>query len=80
MVWAGIHFLACGNYKRENAAPKLKSGEADLVVFGRYFISNPDFVDRLRNGWPLNPYDRSTFYGADPPEKVYNDLLKQGLL
>lgn len=70
---AGVSFLACGNFNRENAVPKLKSEEADLIVFGRHFISNPDYVERLRNGWPLNAYDRSTFYGADPPEKGYND-------
>ncbi|KAI1486355.1 hypothetical protein F5X96DRAFT_655412 [Biscogniauxia mediterranea] len=70
---AGIHFVACGNYKRDNSAPKLKSGEADLVAFGRFFIANPDLAERLKNGWPLNPYDRDTFYGADPPEKGYND-------
>ncbi|KAI0595983.1 hypothetical protein F4775DRAFT_566885 [Biscogniauxia sp. FL1348] len=69
----GIHFLACGNYKRDNAAPKLESGEADLIVLGRLFIANPDLVERLRDGWPLNQYDRDTFYGADPPEKGYND-------
>jgi 2,4-dienoyl-CoA reductase-like NADH-dependent reductase (Old Yellow Enzyme family) len=40
---------------------------------GRHFIANPDLAERLQNGWPLNAYDRSTFYGADPPEKGYND-------
>ncbi len=69
----GIHFLVCGNYKRDNVVPKLKSEEADLVVLGRFFIANPDLVERLKNGWPLNPYDRSTFYGAEPLEKGYND-------
>jgi 2,4-dienoyl-CoA reductase-like NADH-dependent reductase (Old Yellow Enzyme family) len=40
---------------------------------GRHFIANPDLAERLQNGWPLNAYDRNTFYGADPPEKGYND-------
>ncbi|KZL87611.1 12-oxophytodienoate reductase [Colletotrichum incanum] len=70
---AGIHFFAAGNFDRDNAVSKVKSGESDAVVFGRYFIANPDLVERLRNGWPLNPYDRATFYGAEPPEKGYND-------
>lgn len=70
---AGILFLACGNFNRDNAVPKLKGKEADIVAMGRHYIANPDLVERLRNGWPLNPYDRSTFYGADPPEKGYND-------
>ncbi|TDZ68357.1 Flavin oxidoreductase hxnT [Colletotrichum trifolii] len=70
---AGIQFFAAGNFDRENAVAKLKSDEADAIVFGRLFIANPDLVERLRNGWPLNPYDRTTFYGAEPPEKGYND-------
>ncbi|KAF9876490.1 hypothetical protein CkaCkLH20_05898 [Colletotrichum karsti] len=32
------------------------------VAFGRYFISNPDLVFRVRNKLPFTPYDRSTFY------------------
>lgn len=70
---AGVKFLAAGNFNRENAAPKLDSNGADLIAFGRLFISNPDLVERLRNGWALSPYDRTTFYGADPPEKGYID-------
>ncbi|NLG58986.1 MAG: alkene reductase, partial [Gammaproteobacteria bacterium] len=37
---------------------------ADLVAFGRPFISNPDLVERLRNGWPLADADPATFYGG----------------
>ncbi|KAI1325990.1 NADH:flavin oxidoreductase/NADH oxidase [Xylariaceae sp. FL0255] len=70
---SGIKFLACGNFNRDNAVPQLESGEADLIVFGRHFISNPDLVERLKNGWPLSPYDRTTFYGAEPLEKGYTD-------
>ncbi|KAL2882258.1 hypothetical protein SGCOL_002527 [Colletotrichum sp. CLE4] len=70
---AAVHFFAAGNFNRDNAVTKLKSGETDAVVFGRYFIANPDLVERLKNGWELNPYDRTTFYGAEPPEKGYND-------
>ncbi|KKY29709.1 putative 12-oxophytodienoate reductase [Diaporthe ampelina] len=70
---AGIHFLAAGSFNRDNAAPKVESDDADLIVFGRHFIANPDLVERLRGGLPLNAYDRTTFYGADPPEKGYND-------
>ena len=70
---AGILFLACGNFNRDNVLPKLKGEEADIIAMGRHYIANPDLVERLRNGWSLNPYDRSTFYAADPPEKGYND-------
>ncbi|ROW04978.1 hypothetical protein VPNG_06973 [Cytospora leucostoma] len=39
-----------------------------LIVFGRYFISTPDLVFRIKNGIELNPYSRSTFYNAGQPE------------
>ncbi len=44
---------------------------ADLVAFGRPFISNPDWVARLRHGWALNPLDRATLYGGGA--KGYTD-------
>ncbi|KAL1892617.1 hypothetical protein Sste5346_006902 [Sporothrix stenoceras] len=69
----GIQFLAAGGFNRDNMLPKLDTGLADAVVMGRFFIANPDLVARLRNGWPLNAYDRATFYGASPPEKGYTD-------
>ena len=69
----GIKFLAAGNFNRDNAAPKLDSGDADAIIFGRWFIANPDLPRRLAEGLPLNPYDRNTFYGADPPSKGYVD-------
>ncbi|KAK2743119.1 hypothetical protein FQN55_007570 [Onygenales sp. PD_40] len=69
----GVKFLAAGNFKRENCVGKIDGEGADAVVFGRLFLSNPDFVRRLREGLELNKYDRTTFYGASPPEKGYTD-------
>jgi len=37
--------------------------ERDIVVmFGRYFISNPDLPFRVKEGVELTPYQRQTFY------------------
>ena len=36
-----------------------------MIAFGRHFIANPDLPKRIELGLPLNPYDRSTFYGYD---------------
>ncbi|GAA3190183.1 MULTISPECIES: alkene reductase [Streptomyces] len=39
---------------------------ADLISFGRAYISNPDLVERLRAGHPLAPADEATYYeGGD---------------
>lgn len=73
LATGGVKFLAAGNFNRDNAVPKLEADDADAIVMGRFFISNPDLPKRLAEGLPLNPYDRSTFYGADPPTKGYTD-------
>jgi N-ethylmaleimide reductase len=39
--------------------------DADLIAYGRWFISNPDLPQRFALNAPLNEYDRSTFYGGD---------------
>jgi len=70
---AGIKFLSAGGFTRENALPPVEAGVVDAIVFGRPFIANPDLPKRLAEGLELNPYDRSTFYGADPPSKGYTD-------
>lgn len=44
----------CG-YTQEQAERALSSKVADLIAFGRDFISNPDLVERFAGGWPLNP-------------------------
>ncbi|MGU7785200.1 alkene reductase [Burkholderia sp. PU8-34] len=57
--------VAAGGFTRDNAEQILVDGHADLVAFGRLFISNPDLPERLRTGAPLTRYDRTTFYGGD---------------
>ena len=42
------------------------------IVFGRFFISNPDLVFRIQKGLELQQYDRSTFYIPGEP-KGYTD-------
>jgi N-ethylmaleimide reductase len=57
--------IAAGGFTPVSAEAIVTFGDADLVAFGRHFISNPDLPERLRRGLPLNRYDRSTFYGGD---------------
>ncbi|PSN59483.1 FMN-linked oxidoreductase [Corynespora cassiicola Philippines] len=74
----GVKFIAAGGFDRDNAAPKVEADDADLVIFGRWFIANPDLPRRLAEGLELNKYDRTTFYGADPPQKGYVDYPTYG--
>ena len=57
--------IAAGGYEPGTAPAAVERGDADLIAFGRHFLANPDLPLRIRRGWPLNPYDRSTFYTFD---------------
>jgi len=56
--------ILAGGMNRERAEQMIADGLIDLAAFGAPFISNPDLVARLRNGWPLAEADRSSFYGG----------------
>jgi N-ethylmaleimide reductase len=49
---------------RGAALAAVANGEADLVAFGRPFISNPDLVRRLREDAPLNELRADKLYGG----------------
>lgn len=57
--------IAAGGFEPDTAEMAIANGDADLVAFGRRFISNPDLPRRIELRAPLNAYDRSTFYGFD---------------
>ncbi len=41
----------------ETGEEAIENGTADAVVFARAFISNPDLVERIKNGWILADSD-----------------------
>jgi 2,4-dienoyl-CoA reductase-like NADH-dependent reductase (Old Yellow Enzyme family) len=51
----------------------VRKGTVDLVAYGQPFISNPDLVERFKNGWPLTAADRATYYGGGT--KGYIDYM-----
>jgi N-ethylmaleimide reductase len=63
-IWRGV-LIAAGGFTGETAEAAIAQGHADAIAFGRIFISNPDLPSRLRNGFPLTPYNRATFYGGE---------------
>jgi N-ethylmaleimide reductase len=66
-VYSGTLMGNCG-YTRESAEERLAAGEADLIAFGRPFITNPDLPKRFRNGWPLVPAEDMTLWYTPGPE------------
>lgn len=58
--------ITAGGYTPETGEKAIEKGRADLIAFGRLFIANPDFVERVRVGAELNEPDRTTFYTSGP--------------
>ncbi|MEU2503604.1 alkene reductase [Streptomyces sp. NPDC007863] len=54
------------------AGERLLEAGADLISLGRAFLANPDLVERLRTGAPLNPL-RETNWMYSGDETGYND-------
>lgn len=63
--------ISCGGHTPETAERMLQNDEADLIAFGKPFISNPDLVERFMANAPLAEPDKSTFYHGG--EKGYVD-------
>ena len=57
-------WIVNNGYTRAMAIEVVKSGGADMVAFGKHFISNPDLVERLRVDAPLAQPVRETLYGG----------------
>jgi N-ethylmaleimide reductase len=69
-------YIANNGYDFKLATEVLEKNKADLIAFGKLFISNPDLVERLKLGAPLNDFDKATFYGGNA--KGYTDYPALG--
>ena len=63
----------CG-YTQQSAEKAISGGEADLISFGRPFISNPDLVQRFANRWPLADEAEMSDWYSPTGAKGYSDF------
>ena len=71
-IYKGPLMGNCG-YTQQTAEVAIASGLADLIAFGRPYITNPDLVERFENGWPLAPKAHVTVWSA-PGSEGYTDF------
>jgi len=64
----------------ESAFGKEYDSLADMVAFGRLFISNPDLVSRLRLDAPLDVLDGATLYGGGAAGYTDYPELEQAMI
>ena len=73
-VYKGPLMGNCG-YTQQTADVAIASGLADLIAFGRPYITNPDLADRFANSWPIAPDAPVTVWSSPGPEG-YTDFPK----
>ncbi|MDN3667228.1 alkene reductase [Algibacter miyuki] len=61
-------------FDQEKGNNVLEAGDADLIAYGKPFISNPDLVERFENNLELAAWDQDTFYTTGT--KGYTDYPK----
>lgn len=71
-IWGNTSpVLLAGGFRPESAVETVDKQYKDkdvAIVFGRYFISNPDLPYRVQKGIEFEPYDRNSFYNPKSPE------------
>jgi len=72
-VFSGTSIGNCG-YTQETAEAAIADGSADLIAFGRPYISNPDLVARFANDWPLAPEAEMSDWYTPAGAKGYTDF------
>jgi N-ethylmaleimide reductase len=70
-MWPTALIVNRAGRPRDEIAVDVEAGIADMASFGIFALANPDFVERLKTGAPLNEADPATFYGGG--EHGYTD-------
>ncbi|MBS9475656.1 alkene reductase [Ancylobacter radicis] len=70
-------WMVNNGYDKAMAEDVVANGKADLVAFGKPFISSPDAVERLRLGAAFNELDRDHLYGGGAKGYIDYPTLEQ---
>ena len=60
-IYSGT-LMTNGGFDSKAGNKFIQDGTADLIAYGKPFISNPDLVEKFKNGVPLTEWDAKTFY------------------
>lgn len=64
-IWTGPLLVNRAGRPLEDISIDVDNNVADIAPIGAWALANPDIVERLKKGAPLNEPDRTTFYGGD---------------
>lgn len=63
-IWTNPLLVNRAGRTLENISTDLDNGLADLIPVGVWALANPDLVERLQTGAPLNEANPATFFGG----------------
>lgn len=63
-LWPNTLLVNRPNRPLEALGADIADGLADMAPVARWALANPDFVERVRRGLPLNTLDPATLYGG----------------
>lgn len=72
-IYSGTLMINTG-FDQAKGNAVIEHGDADLVSYGKPYVSNPDLVERFENHLELSEWDESTFYTTG--KKGYTDYSK----
>ncbi|MFD2700766.1 alkene reductase [Paenibacillus shunpengii] len=64
-IWTNSLLVNRAGRALEDISVDLDNGVADVVPVGIWSLANPDLVDRLKNGYPLNDVEPNTLYAGN---------------
>jgi len=63
-IWQGKLILNRPGRTRDQIGADIAARRCELEAYGQMVLANPDFVQRIKTGAPLNDADRSGFFGG----------------
>lgn len=63
-IWQHTLVLNRPGRPRDQIGTDVQSGLAEMEAYAQLILANPDFVERLQAGAPMNIADRNTFFGG----------------
>lgn len=69
-IMGSTPLISAGGWNDTNVWNAFDDDECDAVAMGRYFVSNPDLLERIKRGIPLSKYDRDRFYWVPYHERA----------
>ena len=70
-IWPTTLILNRANQAPDKLGHDIAAGLADVMSVGALALANPDLVERLKTGAPMNEPDPSSFFGGT--EEGYTD-------